>query len=102
MGSRPIVLPGRRLVEAGLLSVNASTMAYFLSAGAASPGIAAGCLLANATLSCIQGITTTCAVGSADTRTPSLPVSSESASVKGVDSRRYYRLERLFWSGLSC
>lgn len=68
MRSKPFILPGRKAVEMALLTTNGGVMAYFLTAGAASPGVAVGCLLANTALSFTQGVTTTSSIGSADTR----------------------------------
>ena len=66
MSSRPTILPGRHLVNVGLLGANVATMSYFLVAAPAAPLIAAGCLAGNAALSFAKGFTTTAAIGGAD------------------------------------
>lgn len=66
MGSRPLILPGRHLINGSLLGANALTMGAFLTMGAASPAIAAGCLAGNTILSCVKGFTTSAAIGGAD------------------------------------
>lgn len=66
MSSRPLMLPGRHLVNAGLLGANALTMAAFLKAGPAVPLVAAGYLGASTLLSFLKGFTTTAAIGGAD------------------------------------
>ncbi|KAF2723795.1 PNTB-domain-containing protein [Polychaeton citri CBS 116435] len=66
MSSRPTVLPGRHLVNIGLLGSNVATMGLFLSAAPGAPAIAATCLAANTALSFAKGFTTTAAIGGAD------------------------------------
>ncbi|EJU01225.1 PNTB-domain-containing protein [Dacryopinax primogenitus] len=66
MSSKPLVFPGRHLVNGGMLAANLGLMVPFLSAGPAAPLIAAGCLLGNTVLSFIKGWTLTAAVGGAD------------------------------------
>lgn len=66
MSSRPIVLPGRHLVNSTLLGGNIATMGAFVSMAPANPGIAATCLGANTLLSFLKGYTTTAAIGGAD------------------------------------
>jgi len=68
MSSKPLLLPGRHLINSSLLGANALTMAGFLSAAPATPLIAAGFLGANTVLSFIKGYTTTAAIGGADMR----------------------------------
>ena len=68
MSSRPLVLPGRHLINVSLLGANAVSMAGFLSMAPSTPAIAAGFLGTNAVLSFIKGYTTTAAVGGADMR----------------------------------
>jgi NAD(P) transhydrogenase len=66
MSSRPLVLPGRHLINGTMLAANISTMGYFLLHAPGSPAIAAGCLAANALLSFGKGWTTSAAIGGAD------------------------------------
>ncbi|KAJ6440173.1 NAD(P) transhydrogenase, mitochondrial precursor [Purpureocillium lavendulum] len=66
MSSRPTILPGRHLINSGLLATNAATMGAFLTMAPGSPMIAAGALAANAALSFVKGYTTTAAIGGAD------------------------------------
>ncbi|KAF2868206.1 NAD(P) transhydrogenase mitochondrial precursor [Massariosphaeria phaeospora] len=66
MSSKPIVLPGRHLINISLLGANMGTMGYFLTAASGAPLIGAACLTANAVLSFIKGYTTTAAIGGAD------------------------------------
>lgn len=66
MSSRPLMLPGRHLVNASLLGANALTMAAFLKAGPIAPVVAAGYLGASTLLSFAKGFTTTAAIGGAD------------------------------------
>lgn len=66
MSSKPIVLPGRHLINIGLLSANVGTMGIFLAAAPGAPLIGAACLSANAALSFVKGYTTTAAIGGAD------------------------------------
>jgi NAD(P) transhydrogenase len=68
MSSRPLVLPGRHLVNGTLLGANMATMGAFLMMAPGSPAIAAGCLAGNAALSFMKGYTTTAAIGGADMR----------------------------------
>ena len=69
MASRPLMLPGRHLVNSSLLSLNVAAMGGFLAAAPAVPAVAAGYLGLNALLSFIKGYTLTAAVGGADMRT---------------------------------
>ena len=66
MSSKPLVLPGRHLINSSLLATNMGTMGYFLMAAPGAPLIGAACLTANAALSFIKGYTTTAAIGGAD------------------------------------
>ena len=68
MASRPLVLPGRHLINGSLLGVNIAAMGGFLAAAPAVPAVAAGYLGLNALLSFIKGYTLTAAVGGADMR----------------------------------
>ncbi|KAK4544914.1 hypothetical protein LTR36_003819 [Oleoguttula mirabilis] len=66
MSSRPTILPGRHLINSGLLASNVATMGAFLALAPGAPAIAATCLAVNATLSFAKGFTTTSAIGGAD------------------------------------
>ena len=66
MRSTPLVLPGRHLVNASLLGVNAATMGAFVTMAPGAPVVAAVCLAANTALSFAKGFTTTAAIGGAD------------------------------------
>ncbi|KAH7913737.1 NAD(P) transhydrogenase beta subunit-domain-containing protein [Hygrophoropsis aurantiaca] len=66
MGSRPLMLPGKHLINMSLLGANAATMAGFIIAAPTVPVVAAGYLGASALLSFIKGFTTTAAIGGAD------------------------------------
>lgn len=68
MSSSPKILPGRHVINSGLLGGNMLTMGAFLSMAPASPAIAATCLGANTALSFLKGYTTTAAIGGADMR----------------------------------
>lgn len=68
IGSRPLMIPGRHIINSGLSGANVLTMAAFLKAGPAAPLLAAGYLGASAILSFIKGFTTTAAIGGADMR----------------------------------
>jgi NAD(P) transhydrogenase len=69
MSSKPLILPGRHLLNSTLLGTNVATMGAFVSMAPANPMIAATCLGANTALSFIKGYTTTAAIGGADMRT---------------------------------
>lgn len=69
MSSKPLVLPGRHLINGSLLGANVAAMGGFLAAAPAVPAVAAGYLGLNALLSFIKGYTLTAAVGGADMRT---------------------------------
>lgn len=66
MSSRPTILPGRHLINTGLLGANVATMGTFLALAPGAPAIAATCLATNAALSFAKGFTTTAAIGGAD------------------------------------
>ncbi len=66
MSSKPLVLPGRHLVNSGLLAANAVSMGTFLTLAPTVPAVAATCLAANTALSFLQGWTTSAAIGGAD------------------------------------
>ncbi|KAI9571350.1 NAD(P) transhydrogenase beta subunit-domain-containing protein [Boletus coccyginus] len=66
MSSRPLMMPGRHLINSGLLGANALTMAAFVIAAPTVPLVAAGYLGASTLLSFIKGFTTTAAIGGAD------------------------------------
>lgn len=66
MSSKPLQLPGRHLLNSGLLAANVGTMGAFVTMAPGSPMIAAGALAANTALSFIKGYTTTAAIGGAD------------------------------------
>ncbi|KAJ7219361.1 NAD(P) transhydrogenase [Mycena pura] len=66
MSSKPLVLPGKHLVNSTLLGLNGLTMAAFLSAAPSTPLIAAAFLSTSTLLSFIKGYTTTAAIGGAD------------------------------------
>ena len=68
MSSRPLVLPGKHLVNSTLLGANFATMGAFLAMAPGSPAIAAACLAGNTVLSFAKGFTTTAAIGGADMR----------------------------------
>jgi NAD(P) transhydrogenase len=72
MSSRPKYLPGRHIINSGLLATNFATMGAFLTMAPGSPVIAAGALAANTVLSFVKGYTTTTAIGGADMRKFSL------------------------------
>lgn len=68
MSSRPLMMPGRHLINSGLLSINALTMAAFVTTAPTVPLVAAGYLGVSTVLSFIKGFTTTAAIGGADMR----------------------------------
>lgn len=68
MSSKPLRLPGRHLINIGLLGGNLATMGAFLTLAPAAPMIGAMCLAGNAALSFIKGYTLTAAIGGADMR----------------------------------
>lgn len=62
------MLPGRHILNTGMLTANLATMGAFVAMAPGSPMIAAGALAANTVLSFIKGFTTTAAIGGADMR----------------------------------
>ncbi|KAK2064667.1 NAD(P) transhydrogenase beta subunit [Colletotrichum caudatum] len=66
MSSRPIALPGKHLINSGMLTANVATMGAFVAMAPGSPMIAAAALSANTILSFAKGFTTTAAIGGAD------------------------------------
>ncbi|EJD54573.1 NAD(P) transhydrogenase, alpha chain [Auricularia subglabra TFB-10046 SS5] len=66
MSSKPLILPGRHAINAGLLAANAATMGAFVTMAPTAPVVGALCLLGNTTLSFIKGYTLTAAIGGAD------------------------------------
>ncbi|EAQ86424.1 conserved hypothetical protein [Chaetomium globosum CBS 148.51] len=66
MSSKPLMLPGRHLINSGLLATNAATMGAFVTMAPGAPLIAAGALAANTAMSFLKGFTTTAAIGGAD------------------------------------
>ncbi|KAK3297428.1 NAD(P) transhydrogenase beta subunit-domain-containing protein [Chaetomium fimeti] len=66
MSSKPLMLPGRHIINSGLLVTNAATMGAFVTMAPGAPMIAAGALAANTVMSFLKGYTTTAAIGGAD------------------------------------
>jgi H+-translocating NAD(P) transhydrogenase len=66
MSSRPLRLPGRHVINSGLLAANVGTMGAFVAMAPGAPMVAAAALGANTMLSFIKGYTTTAAIGGAD------------------------------------
>ncbi|KAL2132838.1 hypothetical protein VTI74DRAFT_3237 [Chaetomium olivicolor] len=66
MSSKPLMLPGRHVINSGLLATNMATMGAFVTMAPGSPLIAAGALAANTVMSFLKGYTTTAAIGGAD------------------------------------
>ncbi|KAG5949105.1 hypothetical protein E4U53_006025 [Claviceps sorghi] len=66
MSPRPTMLPGRHVINGGLLATNMATMGAFVAMAPGNPMIAAGALAANTMLSFVKGYTTTAAIGGAD------------------------------------
>ncbi|PYI06019.1 nicotinamide nucleotide transhydrogenase [Aspergillus sclerotiicarbonarius CBS 121057] len=66
MSSRPLILPGRHLINSTLLGSNMAAMGAFVTMAPGSPAIAATCLSASTLLSFLKGYTTTAAIGGAD------------------------------------
>jgi NAD(P) transhydrogenase len=66
VSSKPLILPGRHLVNAGILGANVAAGAAFMTMAPAAPAVGAALLAGNAALSFIQGYTTSAAIGGAD------------------------------------
>lgn len=66
ISSRPLILPGRHLINSSMLAANIGTMGAFVTMAPGSPMIAAVALSANTILSFAKGFTTTSAIGGAD------------------------------------
>ncbi|KAI1014192.1 hypothetical protein LB504_008915 [Fusarium proliferatum] len=66
MTSKPKILPGRHIINSGLLASNAATMGAFITMAPGNPLVAAGALAGSTVLSFIKGYTTTSAIGGAD------------------------------------
>ncbi|KAG2349782.1 PNTB-domain-containing protein [Suillus weaverae] len=66
MGSRPLMMPGKHIINSGLLGANVLTMTAFVTAAPTVPLVAAGYLGVSTVLSFIKGFTTTAAIGGAD------------------------------------
>lgn len=66
MGSRPLMMPGKHIINSSLLGANVLTMAAFVTAAPTVPLVAAGYLGVSTVLSFIKGFTTTAAIGGAD------------------------------------
>ncbi|KAK7966430.1 uncharacterized protein PG986_000707 [Apiospora aurea] len=66
LSSRPLHLPGRHVINSGMLATNVGTMGAFVAMAPGSPTIAAMALGANTILSFAKGFTTTSAIGGAD------------------------------------
>lgn len=68
MASRPLVLPGRHLINGTLMGANIAGLAGFVAMAPSAPLVAASFLGLNTVLSFIKGYTLTAAVGGADMR----------------------------------
>lgn len=66
MSSRPLVLPGRHLINSSLLAANVGCMGAFITLAPSSAVIGASLLAANTALSFAKGWTTSAAIGGAD------------------------------------
>lgn len=66
MSSRPLILPGRHFINAGLLTSNIACMGAFITLAPSAPVIGASLLAANTALSFAKGWTTSAAIGGAD------------------------------------
>ncbi|KAK6207322.1 hypothetical protein LQW54_007280 [Pestalotiopsis sp. IQ-011] len=66
MSSKPLRLPGRHIINSGMLAGNFATMGAFVTMAPGSPMIAAMALGANTILSFAKGFTTTAGIGGAD------------------------------------
>ena len=66
MSSRPLILPGRHLINGTLLTANLASMAAFVTLAPAAPMVGAALLAGNTALSFAKGWTTSAAIGGAD------------------------------------
>ena len=66
ISTKPLILPGRHLINISLVGANTATMGAFLMYAPGAPLIGAACLVGNAVLSFVKGYTTTAAIGGAD------------------------------------
>jgi NAD(P) transhydrogenase beta subunit len=73
MSSKPLILPGRHLINTSLLGANVATMGAFITMAPGAPMVAAACLAGNTVLSFLKGFTTTAAIGGADMREHHFP-----------------------------
>lgn len=64
LNSSPMLLPGRHLLNSGLLAANVGAMAYYFMDDSMAVGL--GCLGTTAALSTLMGFTLTSAIGGAD------------------------------------
>ena len=91
VSSRPLMLPGRHLINGSLLGVNLAALGGFLAAAPAVPVVAAGYLGLNALLSFIKGYTLTAAVGGADMRALFCILIPSTRLTDNHDSCRHHR-----------
>lgn len=91
LSSKPTIIPGRHILNGGLITANAATMGAFLTMAPGSPMIAAGALAANTFMSFVQGYTTTTAIGGADMRKSPKPA----LDCTNRNSCRHYGSQRL-------
>ncbi|KAJ5177199.1 NADP transhydrogenase beta subunit [Penicillium canariense] len=66
MSSKPMILPGRHVINSTLLGSNLATMGAFVTMAPGNPAMAATCLGASTLLSFMKGYTTTAGIGGAD------------------------------------
>nr|XP_042900894.1 NAD(P) transhydrogenase, mitochondrial [Parasteatoda tepidariorum] len=64
LNSSPLLLPGRHVLNGGLMASNVAAMAYYLMSSSNIAGLS--CLGATSALSMIMGVTLTAAIGGAD------------------------------------
>lgn len=103
MASRPLVLPGRHLINGTLLGANVVAMGGFLAAAPAVPAVAAGYLGLNTLLSFIKGYTLTAAVGGADMRTFFWVLFAGTCfDVRIYSSRHHHCTECVLWVRSCC
>lgn len=95
MSSRPLVLPGRHLINSSLLAANAGTMGAFVTMAPGAPVVAAMALSASTVLSFVKGYTTTAAIGGADMR-ESISSASFSSLCLRLTSRGNHRSKCIF------